>query len=113
MSNPVLVTPGAGSVTSTLRTITRTVLEAPILYVQSLTCYRQWILVDWVQYARIAKHDILPLHECIEYNLKESLVAQMMLSEVDFDNLSQANQIGSTRQNISRKSLSSSTIWTY
>jgi hypothetical protein len=78
---------GATSTSTSLRTVTRTVLEAPMLDSFTEESYRQWALVDIPLYFRIAKDSALPLSECIDSHTKFTVVTILQMTETEFDAL--------------------------
>jgi hypothetical protein len=95
-STPTLSTPPSAtlpSTKSTLRTVTATVLEAPLLKSFDLEEYRQWTDVNLPHYKRVAKADALLLHECIDIHTKKNFLSILDQTETDFDALSVKNQL--------------------
>jgi Zinc knuckle len=91
--DPTTIPGSHSSTASTLRTVTTTLLEAPLLTGFDLESYRQWADVDLLHYRRIAKTDALPLPECIDIYTKKNFLAILSKTEDVFDGQSVTLQL--------------------
>ena len=73
---------------ATLRSITTTVLDPPMLRSTELISFKNWSLNLYPEYKRIAKTDALPIEDLIALKIRNGLLAQLKLTEAAFAALS-------------------------